>query len=89
MVDTLVQTHIHDAFRGRVFALYDVIFNVAFVAAAAFGAVVLPVTGKSYAVLATIAVGYVVVAAWYARVTRPHPPVRQRLGSPGGVPSAE
>ena len=34
-VDTLVQTHVDDAFRGRVFALYDVIFNVAFVAAAA------------------------------------------------------
>ena len=89
VVDTLVQTNVHDAFRGRVFALYDVIFNVAFVAAAAFGAVVLPISGKSYAVLATIATGYVVVAAWYARVTRSHPPVRQRLGSPGGVSSAE
>ncbi len=52
MVDTLVQTHVDDAFRGRVFALYDVIFNVAFVAAAAAGAVVLPDDGKSYAVLA-------------------------------------
>ena len=38
VVDTLVQTHVDDAFRGRVFSLYDVIFNVAFVAAAAVGA---------------------------------------------------
>jgi hypothetical protein len=70
VVDTLVQTHVDDAFRGRVFSLYDVIFNVAFVAAAAVGAVVLPASGKSYPVLTLVAVGYVVVAAWYARVTR-------------------
>jgi predicted MFS family arabinose efflux permease len=52
-----------------VFSLYDVIFNVAFVAAAAVGAVVLPDTGKSYAVLGAIAVGYALTALWYARVS--------------------
>ena len=41
---TLVQAGVDDAFRGRVFSLYDVIFNVAFVAAAAVAAVVLPTT---------------------------------------------
>ncbi len=70
VVDTLVQTHVSDAYRGRVFSLYDVIFNVAFVAAAATGAVVLPDTGKSYAVLGAVAVGYLLTAGWYARVTR-------------------
>ncbi len=70
VVDTLVQTNIDDAFRGRVFALYDVIFNVAFVAAAGIGAVVLPVDGKSYVVLTAIAAGYLVTAFCYARVTR-------------------
>jgi predicted MFS family arabinose efflux permease len=69
-VDTLVQTHIDDAFRGRVFALYDVIFNVAFVAAAATGAAVLPESGKSYPVVAAIALGYLATALWYSRVTR-------------------
>jgi MFS family permease len=69
-VDTLVQTHVDDAYRGRVFSLYDVIFNVAFVAAAAVAAAVLPVSGKSYAVLAGIAVGYLLTAVGYARVTR-------------------
>jgi MFS family permease len=70
VVDTLVQTHVDDAFRGRVFSVYDVLFNVAFVAAAAVAAAVLPPTGKSYPVLVAIAVGYGAVAVWYAVVTR-------------------
>jgi predicted MFS family arabinose efflux permease len=57
-------------FRGRVFSLGDVIFNVAFVAAAAVGAVVLPDTGKSYAVTAAVASGYLLTAVWYARAGR-------------------
>ena len=68
-VDTLVQTHVDDAFRGRIFSLYDVVFNVAFVAAAATAAVVLPESGKSYAVLGVIAAGYLVTAVVYARAT--------------------
>ncbi|MGA8208674.1 MAG: MFS transporter, partial [Nocardioidaceae bacterium] len=86
VVDTLVQTHIDDAFRGRVFALYDVIFNVAFVAAAAVGALVLPVTGKSYGVLGAIAVGYAVTALWYSRVTRLPPPVTPAARDRGREP---
>jgi MFS family permease len=70
VVDTLVQLHVDDAFRGRVFSVYDVLFNVAFVAAAAVGAAVLPPTGKSYPVLGAIAVGYALTAVWYGVVTR-------------------
>jgi len=70
VVDTLVQTRVDDVYRGRVFSLYDVVFNVAFVAAAAVGAVVLPTDGKSYVVLAAVAVGYLLTALWYSRVTR-------------------
>jgi len=70
VVDTLVQTHVEDVFRGRVFSLYDVIFNVAFVAAAVVGSLVLPVDGKSYPVLVALAAGYLLTAGWYARVTR-------------------
>ena len=33
-VDTVVQRTIDDNFRGRVFTVYDTLFNVAFVAAA-------------------------------------------------------
>jgi MFS family permease len=69
VVDTIVQTHVDDAFRGRVFSLYDVIFNVAFVAAAAVGSVVLPDTGKSYVVLGAVSAGYALTALWYARVS--------------------
>ena len=80
-VDTLVQVRVDDAFRGRVFSLYDVIFNVAFVAAAAVGAAVLPADGKSYPVLGAVAVGYLVTAVFYAHVTRQPSP------APGPVPS--
>ncbi len=69
-VDTLVQTNVDDAYRGRVFSLYDVIFNVTFVAAAATAAVVLPPDGKSYPVLSATAVGYLLTAFGYAWVTR-------------------
>jgi predicted MFS family arabinose efflux permease len=53
-----------------VFSLYDVIFNVAFVAAAAVAGLVLPPSGKSYVVLLAVALGYAATATWYARVTR-------------------
>ncbi|GAB2728016.1 MFS transporter [Nocardioides pakistanensis] len=71
-VDTLVQAGVDDAFRGRIFSLYDVIFNVAFVAAAAVAAVVLPTTGRSHAVLVVIALGYVGTALVYARQSGRH-----------------
>jgi MFS family permease len=70
-VDTFVQEGVDDVFRGRVFSLYDVLFNVAFVAAAATAAVVLPVDGRSYAVLGVLAGGYLLTAVAYARAPRP------------------
>ncbi len=69
-VDTLVQIGVDDAFRGRVFSFYDVVFNVVFVAAAAVGAVIVPSNGKSYGVVALIAVGYAATAAAYAGAVR-------------------
>jgi MFS family permease len=71
-VDTLVQAGVDDAYRGRIFSLYDVIFNVAFVAAAAVAAVLLPENGRSHAVLVLISAGYVVTALLYARASRRH-----------------
>ena len=47
-------------------------------AAAAVGAVVLPVSGKSYAVLAAVSLGYAATALWYAGVTRHHARVLSR-----------
>jgi len=66
-VDTIVQESVDDAFRGRVFAFYDIVFNVAFVLACVLAAAALPADGRSYAVLALISVGYTATAAAYAR----------------------
>ncbi len=65
-VDTILQQAIDDSFRGRVFSFYDILFNVSFVSAAAFAALALPSTGKSYVVLAIIAIGYALTALTYA-----------------------
>ena len=69
-VDTLVQTGVDDEYRGRVFSLYDMIFNVGQVSAAALGAAILPDSGKSYAVLAFVALGFAATAFVYARLSR-------------------
>jgi len=69
-VDTIVQETIDDELRGRVFAGYDTLFNLSFVLAAVCGALVLPTSGKSYAVLACIAAGYAVTALSYGLASR-------------------
>ncbi|GAC1323239.1 MAG: MFS transporter [Mycobacteriales bacterium] len=69
-VDTIVQESIEDAYRGRVFSFYDILFNVSFVSAAVFAALTLPADGKSAAVLAVIAAGYAVTAAAYGFAAR-------------------
>jgi MFS family permease len=69
-VDTLVQAHVADEFKGRVFVLYDMIFNVTLVVAAANAAVILPTNGKSVIILIIMAVGYVLVALAFALASR-------------------
>ncbi|MDT4914445.1 MAG: hypothetical protein QOC66_3573 [Pseudonocardiales bacterium] len=64
-VDTLIQHHVVDAFRGRVFALYDTLFNLALVIAAALTAALLPETGHSPAAVLAISAGWAATAAWY------------------------
>ncbi|WP_280707916.1 MULTISPECIES: MFS transporter [Kitasatospora] len=65
--DTIVQNSVADDYRGRVFAIYDVLFNVAFVAAAAVSALVLPLSGRSVPVLAAVSLAYAASAALYSR----------------------
>ncbi|MEU9704789.1 MFS transporter [Streptomyces sp. NPDC047981] len=60
--DTVVQTSVDDAYRGRVFALYDTLFNVAFVGAAAVAALMLPPDGRSVPVVVMVAVVYASIA---------------------------
>jgi hypothetical protein len=68
-VDTLVQTHIDDEYRGRVFSLYDVVFNVVFVVAAGVGAVAIPDDGSSSRMLGVISAGYLATAVAYATLS--------------------
>ncbi|WP_377274217.1 MFS transporter [Peterkaempfera sp. SMS 1(5)a] len=72
--DTIVQSSVEDDYRGRVFAVYDVLFNVAFVAAAALTALVLPLSGRSVPVLVAVGVLYAVTAAVHAHAVRRTPP---------------
>lgn len=67
-VDTLVQRHVADEFRGRVFALYDMVFNLALVLAAVLTALVLPADGRSPVSVAVIALAYFTSAAVYAHL---------------------
>ncbi|MFF1440929.1 MFS transporter [Streptomyces sp. NPDC058295] len=68
--DTIVQSSVQDGFRGRIFSLYDVLFNVAFVGAAAVAALMLPPDGRSTALVVTIAVIYGAIATAMARFER-------------------
>lgn len=80
-VDAIVQAGVDDAFRGRVMAVYDVMFNAAFVAAAAVAAVTVPGRGYSRGMLAVLAVLHVLVALAYRGVVASRPPVRGHRGS--------
>ncbi|GGN03385.1 MFS transporter [Streptomyces fuscichromogenes] len=68
--DTIVQSSVDDGFRGRIFSVYDVLFNVAFVGAAAVAALMLPPDGRSTALVITVALVYAAVAAAMARFER-------------------
>jgi MFS family permease len=71
-VDTTLQEWVEDDYRGRVFSVYDTLFNVTFVTALMVGAFVLPPSGISYPVLAAVGAGYLLAAFCYARITRRH-----------------
>jgi MFS family permease len=65
--DTIVQSSVEDGFRGRIFSVYDVLFNVAFVGAAGVAALVLPSDGRSAHLVVAVAVVYAAVAVAMAR----------------------
>ncbi|MFJ6720786.1 MFS transporter [Streptomyces sp. NPDC091259] len=68
--DTVVQFQVEDEFRGRVFSVYDVLFNAAFVAAAAVASLMLPADGRSVPLVVSVAVLYAVTAALLLRQGR-------------------
>lgn len=81
-VDTIVQRDTSDAFRGRAFALYDVVYNATFVLAAVLAVLVLPDDGYSAAVYAGIGGAFVLLATGYAAASR-----RLRALSPPSAPA--
>ena len=64
-VDTAVQHDVGDEVRGRVFALYDTLFNVTQVTAVSITATVVPLDGRSPALIITAASLYLVGLAAY------------------------
>ena len=70
-VDTVVQYYVADEFRGRVFALYDMLFNIALVAAAVMTALVLPADGYAPVSVVVIGLAYLATSIGYPHlVTR-------------------
>ncbi|GAB2514570.1 MFS transporter [Nocardiopsis aegyptia] len=89
-VDTLVQRHVDDAFRGRVFSVYDVLFNATFVLGAALAAALVPPSGVSAAVVGAMALAFLLLStAWTVRGLRRDPvPARSAAESTLGAEAA-
>lgn len=68
--DALVQASIGDIYRGRVFAVYDVIVNGAIVAGAVLAALILPTSGRTALVPILISCVYVTSFALLLRPTK-------------------
>jgi MFS family permease len=60
--DALVQSKIDDYFRGRVFAVYDVVVNSAIVTGALIAAWILPISGDSWLLPLLVTISWVLVA---------------------------
>ena len=77
-VDTTVQEAVDDAYMGRVFSLYDMLYNAAYVVGPAIAAPFIPATGKSYPLVIIIGALYLAAGVGYAALTiRRTPPAAQ------------
>ena len=68
--DALVQSKIDDYYRGRVFAVYDVVVNAAIVSGGLIAALMLPPSGVSALVPLCVAAAYLLVALIVLRPSR-------------------
>ena len=74
-VDTTVQQTVDDAYMGRVFSLYDMLYNVAYVVGPAIAVPFMAETGKSYPLVIIIGAVYLAAGFGYAALTiRRKPP---------------
>ena len=81
-VDTTIQQTVDDAYMGRVFSLYDMLYNVAYVIGPAIAIPFLPATGKSYPVILAIGACYVGAGLLYAALTLGRPKVQSPPARP-------
>jgi MFS family permease len=73
VVDTTLQWQVADEYRGRVFSVNDTSYNACYVVGLYVGALVLPSDGHSPAAVLAVGLGYVLVGACYAVVSRETP----------------
>ncbi|MFJ4102662.1 MFS transporter [Amycolatopsis japonica] len=71
-VDSSVQLDVADEARGRVFALYDTLFNITQVIAVSLAATVIPADGRSPGLLVTATILYLAGAAGHLLTVRKH-----------------
>jgi MFS family permease len=86
---TILQEQVDDSYRGRVFAFYDMTFNITFVAGAALSAVFMPASGHSPVIVGLVAVGFAVAAAGYWLSSREGPDGTTDYPPPGPSTSAQ
>ena len=84
-VTTLLQEEVEDAYLGRLFAFYDVMFNVSLALGALLSAVFMPLNGRSPAIIGAVAAGYVITAAGYWLLSRQSPPGLSGTSSPSAA----
>jgi len=75
VVDTNVQVHCDEQFRGRVFSVEDTLFNLMFVAGLFVAAVTLPDNGHSTGAIIAVSAGYLALSLSYAWLTKGQPPL--------------
>jgi len=68
--DALVQSKIDDIFRGRVFAVYDVVVNLSIVSGALLAAILLPTNGDSWLLPTVVGLGYFLTAMTLLRPSK-------------------
>jgi len=68
--DALVQSKIDDIFRGRVFAVYDVVVNLSIVSGALLAALLLPINGDSWLLPTVVGLGFFLTAITLLRPSK-------------------
>jgi MFS family permease len=79
---TVLQQEADDDYRGRMFAFYDMTFNVTYAGGAALSVLFMSVTGHSPVLVAVVAIGFAVTAIGYWLASRVQP------SAGGEMPSA-